>query len=367
MYKIIGADQREYGPVDVDKVRQWILQGRADGQTKVRIEGTEDWKCLADLPEFADLVVRRPPPLEVPPRFRGDGDRLAEEIRARDYRIYAGDCFSRSWTLIRDHFWLLVGTTTLMVLLFFGIGSVPVLGCVAGLLLSFVLWGGVGLVFLKLSRGESADVGTAFAGFSVALVPLMLAGLISEVLTSVGLLFCILPGIYLLVAWWMFTPLLILDKGLDFWQAMECSRRVVSRHWWTCFGLLLLSALVSLAGLLACGVGALFTLAIAIGAIVYAYEDIFNPPTPPAVAQTTGAGPTGPTGTPPAGPAEAHPAAPAPSPALIPEETPATSAAPAQAEPAPVETPDNIVEEPPAESIVREPLAEPKPSSDAPA
>jgi prepilin-type processing-associated H-X9-DG protein len=54
MFKILGADQKEYGPVSADQVRQWIAQGRANGQTKMQAAGSPDWKPLADFPEFAD-------------------------------------------------------------------------------------------------------------------------------------------------------------------------------------------------------------------------------------------------------------------------------------------------------------------------
>ena len=35
MYKIIGADQKEYGPVTAEQLRQWIAEGRVNGQTSV--------------------------------------------------------------------------------------------------------------------------------------------------------------------------------------------------------------------------------------------------------------------------------------------------------------------------------------------
>ena len=52
-YKIIGGDGEEYGPVDSAEVRQWVAQGRADGQTMIQHEGS--WKPLAQVPEFAPL------------------------------------------------------------------------------------------------------------------------------------------------------------------------------------------------------------------------------------------------------------------------------------------------------------------------
>ena len=53
MYKIIGADQKEYGPVTSDHIRHWIAEGRVNGQTQARAEGDEEWKPLAAFAEFA--------------------------------------------------------------------------------------------------------------------------------------------------------------------------------------------------------------------------------------------------------------------------------------------------------------------------
>ena len=49
----------------------------------------------------------------------------------------------------------------------------------------------------------------------------------------------LIPGIYLWVAF-KFTLPLVIDKGLDFWTAMQISRKMISRHWWKFFGLSLL-------------------------------------------------------------------------------------------------------------------------------
>jgi hypothetical protein len=55
MFKIIGADGKEYGPVDVAQLRAWVTEGRADSQTLVKSEGDTEWKTLAALPEFSSL------------------------------------------------------------------------------------------------------------------------------------------------------------------------------------------------------------------------------------------------------------------------------------------------------------------------
>ncbi len=75
MYTIMGADGREYGPVTADQVRQWIVEGRANAQTKVRAEGSADWKLLNEFPEFAQATVQpaagsAPAPFPVAPSSR---------------------------------------------------------------------------------------------------------------------------------------------------------------------------------------------------------------------------------------------------------------------------------------------------------
>src|SRR5438876_2456969 len=72
MYKILGADGKEYGPVNGDILRQWITQGRANAQTKVRLEGSLDWQALGSLPEFASTFSAPPgaaaaAPMTAPP------------------------------------------------------------------------------------------------------------------------------------------------------------------------------------------------------------------------------------------------------------------------------------------------------------
>ena len=73
-------------------------------------------------------------------------------------------------------------------------------------------------------------------------------------LTWLGFICCIIPGIYLAVAW-MFTLPLIVDKKLDFWSAMELSRKVVTKHWFHFFFFGIFALLYFFLGALAFGVG----------------------------------------------------------------------------------------------------------------
>ena len=116
MYKMIGADGNEYGPVSIDQVRRWIAEGRADAQTRVRIEGGE-WKTLPAFPEFTGDLAAKAVAASPPPKVATtEADRLAAEFLARDYCIYIGDCFSRGWQLVKRNFWLTTGATAVMLL-----------------------------------------------------------------------------------------------------------------------------------------------------------------------------------------------------------------------------------------------------------
>ncbi len=52
-YQIIGGDGKEYGPISKERVNNWLQEGRANGDSRIREVGAEEWQCVSDLPEFA--------------------------------------------------------------------------------------------------------------------------------------------------------------------------------------------------------------------------------------------------------------------------------------------------------------------------
>jgi uncharacterized membrane protein len=60
MYKIIGADGKEYGPITTEQLKQWVAEGRANAQTKVLADGATEWKTLAEIPELAAALPIAP-------------------------------------------------------------------------------------------------------------------------------------------------------------------------------------------------------------------------------------------------------------------------------------------------------------------
>lgn len=329
MFTILGADGKEYGPVTADKLREWIAGGRANGQTKARREGETEWRSLADFPEFAlPPAAAVPPPVGaiptpvaatpsvpvVPAPMTGDASSIAADLIARTVKIDVFDCLAKSFDLWKNNFWPLVGVTLLVVFVQAFIGMIPILGMISGFFINGVFYGGLYYYYIGKVRGEPREVGDAFAGFSQAFVPLMLATLMITGLTLLvmvpfaataipffvsiathshralpvftpvmflGLTIGSLVALYLSISW-AFSFILIMDRGLSPWTAMEVSRRVVSHQWFRVFFVMFLGGILTALGVIGLIIGVIFTLPLMFGAIIYAYEGICNPPAPGA-------------------------------------------------------------------------------------
>ena len=73
MYRIIGKDGQQYGPVTAEQLRGWMAENRANVQTLVQTDGSQEWKPLGSLPEFAadlkppPVSATAPPTISLPP------------------------------------------------------------------------------------------------------------------------------------------------------------------------------------------------------------------------------------------------------------------------------------------------------------
>jgi hypothetical protein len=266
MYTIIGGDGREYGPVSAEQVRSWMAGGRANLDTKVKAIGTDEWKRIADFPEITGGVASA-----------GAAAAYAPALNPHSPKLDIISCYERSWALLKSDFWPLVGVSFLMVVIY---SVLEAIGRSTYIYLSPLLGGAINAgwfyYYLRKARGLPTSLGDAFAGFSKALVALILIRVIVTAFVVVGMICLVLPGIYLLVAY-TFACLAALDKGLGFWAAMETSRRVVTSQWWRVLGLLLLSLPFLLLGVAALGVGVFVAIPLIVGAYAYAYDDLFSP------------------------------------------------------------------------------------------
>jgi GYF domain 2 len=294
MYKIIGGDHKQYGPISAEDVRKWIAEDRLNAQTLAQAEGDIEWKQLSVFPEFAGAFASESAMPNVPPVA------TPADLLGRDYQLDIGGCIKGGWELVKKNFWPIIGVTALIVLITVGINQVfglftrPVVNAMitehrfspGGILIIFmtiivswpiytVFMAGLFKYYLKLIRGENAGIGDAFSGFGPSIGQLILLSFVMNILMLIGYILLLIPGIYLAVAWFFSIPLVI-DKQMGFWQAMELSRKMVSKHWFLMFGFLLVYGLLVMAGIIACCIGIFVTLPIGFAALMYAYETIFS-------------------------------------------------------------------------------------------
>jgi hypothetical protein len=237
----------------------------------------------------------------------GDGPETADQIYARviaEGRTFGiGDAIGRGWELVSANFGLAIGAAAIWILCNVA-GAIPCLGILISLGVTPIVQAGIYRMFLKLHRGEPAEFGDAFSAFQTSYLQLFLYTIVQAILIGisvvpgyalifvgnilaqrsegaslllslVGVLLMLPPAIYLGVSW-AFTPALIVDKGLDFWPAMELSRKVTAKNFFGVFGLLFICGLIFLAGIVALCFGIFVSAPLALAAIAVAYHEVFG-------------------------------------------------------------------------------------------
>ncbi|WP_394621026.1 YciC family protein [Lentzea sp. JNUCC 0626] len=92
--------------------------------------------------------------------------------------------------------------------------------------------------------GKPVTFAQAWEEFKPRLLPLLGATLLSGLIITVGLLLCIVPGVFLWVMLALVTPALVLERcGVI--DAFGRSRKLTNDAWWRTFGILLLTVVVS--------------------------------------------------------------------------------------------------------------------------
>jgi hypothetical protein len=101
---------------------------------------------------------------------------------------------------------------------------------------------GITIMGIRHTQGKSVSSGLIFNYFHR--VPgALLWYILMSVLIVIGFLLLVLPGIYLSFAYMFSLPLMI-EKDIGAWQALEISRKAVTRLWFRATGFLLLIILL---------------------------------------------------------------------------------------------------------------------------
>jgi hypothetical protein len=238
-YFMIGGDKREYGPADSETVRQWIREGRANGDTLLRAETEAEFKPLRSFVEFLGDLPASPSP--APPPNAGPGPQVI--IVSAETPVRVRHAFARAWHLVNSHFGVICGATLLVWMALSALQFVPFIGPIFEIIFFGPLMGGLFLLFLKLIRQGEGSVSDAFSLIQGNVLSLILTSIVSAILTQLVMTCCcVIPGIYLQIAWLFGIPV-VADKGLNFWAGLEVSRRVITPHWFKFLALFMVAFL----------------------------------------------------------------------------------------------------------------------------
>jgi uncharacterized membrane protein len=215
-----------------------------------------------------------------------------EKLIGEGCKVNASDYVQKSWEMFREHIGEFIGFNLIGILFyfasimsssiisFFGLlyfDSIvrSIISFFGSLLFSSLvapLYAGYCIAAFRILTGKPFQFSDFFGGFNYFL-PLFLAGLAGGIIVSVGTVLLILPGIYLTVGY-MLTVFLVIDYRMEFWQAMETSRKIVTKNWFAFFVFALLLGLINLLGIIALGVGLLVSVPVTTCAAAIAYKEI---------------------------------------------------------------------------------------------
>jgi len=182
-------------------------------------------------------------------------------------RASAGHWLVAGWELVKAD----LGNYLLMSLFFVVLNGVPF---IQGALIA-----GFHIFTMKKLMRKPADVGDIFKGFNFFL-PTLIATILIGIFTFIGFLLLIIPGL-IVASMYKFTYLFIVDKRMDFWEAMQASHAVVKQDYFGFVMFLILAFLVNVIGFCCLVVGLLVTIPWTFAAITVAYSEIvgFEPRT----------------------------------------------------------------------------------------
>jgi len=229
-------------------------------------------------------------------------------------------CMNEAWALVKDQYWLFVGMCAVGLL----IGSAIPMGILMGPMMC-----GLYLTLFKRRRGEPIEFGLLFKGFDyfgpsvvatlLHVIPILVIIIPAYILFYVLFILSVVsqgdepnPGamfgvLAMFTLFWLvmivviifvsigftFAYPLIVDRKLQALDAVKLSFKAALANFVRLLVLMLLTALLSIGGMLLCYVGMFLVFPITYGALAIAYEQVFGlsdpnqdasnlPPPPPS-------------------------------------------------------------------------------------
>lgn len=141
-------------------------------------------------------------------------------------------------------------------------------------LVSYPMVAGFAMMGVKRAAGQPISATMIFDYYGRTL-PIFLLNLVMFLLIAIGLMLLVVPGIYLMIAYGMAIPLLV-DKNMGIWEALETSRKAMTKCWFRYFGLMLLMMLIIMISAIPLGLGLIWTMPTLVLVVGVVYRDLFG-------------------------------------------------------------------------------------------
>ena len=195
-----------------------------------------------------------------------------EYITENGYQFRFDQYLSQGWETFRKSPLQFVLYTLILVGISVVLSQIPKVGEVVSLFISPVLAAGFFVGIRKLDQTGKLEVEDFFKAFDNWL-QLFLFSLVSNLLISLGFILLVIPGVWFAIGISFGYPLVLFAK-LEFWDAIKSSVKLITKKWFSFFGLIILLLLINAAGAFFFGLGLLITIPFTSATIYAAYKDI---------------------------------------------------------------------------------------------
>jgi len=166
-----------------------------------------------------------------------------------------------------------IGTMELAVI--GGIIAVALIIGTIAFVIGTVIRGGATIYWLRLIRGQSAELTHSFA-VTRFFAPLLIATIVAGIVSMLGYVLLIIPGVIITMGLYFVTQVVV-DKDIGYVDALKYSWDITHGHKLDLFIFTILAFFLNMAGLLACCVGVVVTNAVVMGASTIIYTRLTAP------------------------------------------------------------------------------------------
>lgn len=252
----------------------------------------------------------------------GNNGKPLETVLAEGYEFKLGEYVGEGFRMFGADAGIYIAFTILYFLISTVAGSIPFIGPIASIFINPALIAGWYLYARNQKKGFTRSFGNFFDGFKIQWIQLVLQNFITGIFIAIAAMIVILPfflstvielvsnfsdienmqdpeqvqallvglitgkfilGILLAAllaaaigVLYCLAPMFILFRGMGFWEAMEASRKVVTKNYIQFLLFMIVLMFIGIAGVLVCCVGLLVAIPVIYLAMYAAFEDIMG-------------------------------------------------------------------------------------------